>query len=435
MLRSVGKSRSSMLGKSRSSMLGKSYMSLFPYKLITYRSYHILITGSSGFIGSRSVVNLSKNNKVCGIDIRPPSAMLENIALKNNAQLIICDINNCENLNKVIDKYIGANGVPDYIIHYATFWDYKIGDIDRYKSNIVSTENLYNLATIHGIRGFIFASSVEVLPSILTKTTIGDFSEKLHYHPYGWSKAVAEQLLISKSSLIPDSLDTSFIPLASDIPLSSVMSLSSHRPKVSIVRIGGVFSDWCELPPLSWIINRWSQPHCVTGMLGSRIIPGSGQTGMPFVHRDDLIVLIEKIIHSHNKLNCNNVFMAAADPYPESDLYKISTTHSDLYTIIRRRLGLCADPIFVNQHIIKAGLLIEKLIGLNSPEQLWMLKHIDTDNLDRDHVADTNKLLGWQPQLRIEDCLPQMIKRFTSEKTRWGKKQHERESHNYLYDE
>lgn len=365
------------------------------------RKYHILITGSSGFIGSKSVAALAnRNHKICGIDIKSPSKFMFDISAKNpNIKLITADINNKESLMQTLNKYIDQNGNLDYIIHYASYWNYKLlDDIGNYQLNITSTKNLLDIANKYKIKRFIFASSVEALPSV--GTNLDCFRADQHIHPYGWSKAVIENFLINNGN---------------------------NGNNISIVRIGGVFSDWCELPPLYWLINRWSQDN----ILG-RIIPGAGLTGIPFIHRDDLIELMEKIMDRNDRLDKCDIFMAAG--VPKGSL-EISTTHIKLFSIIRNQLGLNAKPVMVNKNIVKLGLLMENMIGMAPSEQAWMLRHVDSSNLDTEHIKCTAELLDWTQKIRIEDHLPFMLKSFVEQKEKWYELQIKRENHDYSYDE
>ena len=388
------------------------------------RPYHILVTGSSGFLGSKTVVELSKyGHQVCGLDIRPPLAGLawlemdarlflprlplagSNSLIKlpvNFVQADVSEKNDLSKLNCQVQKY----GPFDFIINYAAYWNYQRGNVDLYcKNNIIGAKNLYELAKKHNTKKIIFASSVEVLPSIINNLNnpinnykdLTTYSNKVHVHPYGWSKAVTEKFLIENS-------------------------LIESNPSIAIVRIGGVFSDWCELPPLSWLINRWSKCN-FTG----QIIPGKGLTGIPFVHRDDLVKLMNLIIDKHQILNQQNIFMAAPN--------LLSTTHNQLFPIIRKELGLSTDPIKLNANVVKLGLLAEKLVGLCPSEHFWMFKHIDTNNLDCYNLYHAQELLAWQPSnnLLIENSLPDMLERFKNQRDVWNYKQSQRENHNYVY--
>lgn len=261
---------------------------------------------------------------------------------------------------------------------------------------------MYEIAKKYNVKRVIFSSTITALPltnEILTENTL---PEAYSINPYGWSKASGEKIL------------------------SSLCNQDALNPSVAIIRIGGIFSDWCELPPISWLINRWSQKHY------GRIVPGRGQTGMGYLHRDDFILLIDQILKKHNTLKKLEILLA----YPNN-----ITTHNDIFPIIRSELNLKNNPVRIKLHrnLIKLGMLTEhissRLIGLSlPPEKLWMC-----DYIDKPIIADpsyTHQLLEWKPspELDLIKCLPGMITKFKTQKETWNLKQFQRESHNYTYE-
>jgi len=105
---------------------------------------NILITGSSGFVGSSIIEILSKSFNFTGIDKIPGRFTNE-----------ILDLRNYGELNK-LDKY-----KIDYII--CTAWDQISNNI--YKNNIKATKNLIKYYSSKRIKGLIFLSSIYVSTS------------------------------------------------------------------------------------------------------------------------------------------------------------------------------------------------------------------------------------------------------------------------------
>lgn len=398
---------------------------------------HILITGSSGFLGSRTAVKLlNAGYKICGIDNRPSSSVLKDMAKKsqNKMTLINVDISNKETLSSEIQRYVNNHGNINYIVHFAAFWNYENKFIDKYQlNNIIGTQNMYNISIEHKMDKFIFASSVEALSHVISHDELLghinvyknlEADPKNIMHPYGWSKAVSENFLINNS-------------------------IQESNPGVVILRIGGVFSDWCELPPLSWLINRWSGQSngliktttTIINNLSSRIIPGAGFTAIPFIHRDNLISLIETIIMKHELLDDWNIFMVTDadinrnENEHKNENEKFLISHNKLFELIRNEFNLPNNPIRINKNIVKCGLQMEKLFGLDPPEQLWMFNLIDKELIDMNNVYKSNKILNWTPMidLQIKNMLPKMIKRFVNNKKEWNDKQYMRENHRYAY--
>ena len=61
-----------------------------------------------------------------------------------------------------------------------------------------------------------------------------------------------------------------------------------------VLRVAGAFSDWCELPPLYSLIKRWSGRGP-----SSRLVPGRGSSGFPYIHRDDVVRSVIRCVECH----------------------------------------------------------------------------------------------------------------------------------------
>jgi UDP-glucose 4-epimerase len=108
----------------------------------------ILITGSSGFIGSHLIDNLSTNNKVLYCLYNTHS----NNFKRNNIYYIQQDFNKPLDISKLpLDI--------DCIIHLAANVDKKTGNSELFRINTVSTLNLLEYGKTIGIKKFVFAST------------------------------------------------------------------------------------------------------------------------------------------------------------------------------------------------------------------------------------------------------------------------------------
>src|SRR3989338_4602357 len=127
----------------------------------------ILITGSTGFIGSYLVRDLSKDYKLRCI-IRK-----KKVEQTKSTELFYADL-----LDKVsLEK--SFNGIKT-VIHVAALTDGKKGDI--LKTNIEGTRNLVELSRKYQVERFIFISSDSVLLE--------------NKGPYAQSKAESEKIVI-----------------------------------------------------------------------------------------------------------------------------------------------------------------------------------------------------------------------------------------------
>ena len=126
----------------------------------------IVITGSSGYIGSAIFLTLKKNFEVFGIDRNTPKIK----ELKKNFYKI--DLNQYKKLENFL-----VNLKPDLVIHLAaqSTIDF-IGNKKSYiKNNIEATKNLLSAMKKIGTKKIIFSSTASVYKF---KKKLNSFSEK-----------------------------------------------------------------------------------------------------------------------------------------------------------------------------------------------------------------------------------------------------------------
>jgi hypothetical protein len=258
-------------------------------------------------------------------------------------------------------------------------------------------EHLIRAACDAGVKRLIFAGSIASLDPPLPGEVLNEKTPAGNLIPYSRSKAEGEALLKKNSPCLPS----------------------------IVLRIGGVFSDWCELPPLYSLIKQWSQP----GILG-RLIPGKGESGFPFIHRKDLVYTVRRILQREKHLDRFEVLFAA----PET-----CTLYKDIYPVVRKcTLDTCkAQPIrlphILIRFFIEGKTLAARLIGKQTYERTWMLKY-----LDKPFITDTtlsHKKIRWVPgrQFSVQERIPMIMKRFHQQNRLWEKKNILRNQRQYLY--
>ena len=139
-----------------------------------------LLTGSSGYIGSRLAPKLHERGyTVCGIDRDVDDVSGLNIFVEGD----LCD---SRTVREAID------GV-DQVLHLAAAkGDWGISEDEYYRDNLEATRVLIEVGKEAGVKDWVFYSTVSVMgPS---HEAIGEQAEFAPINPYGASKAEAEKL-------------------------------------------------------------------------------------------------------------------------------------------------------------------------------------------------------------------------------------------------
>lgn len=143
----------------------------------------VLITGSSGFIGTNLSLELKRQGQeILGIDIRPQPPLL-------NTPFHQCDVLDAKGLKQIFSQF-----APEYVIHLAARTDLdEKKDIGKYAVNIQGVENLIEaISSCKSIKRCLFTSSQLVckighVPS--------SFEEYCPNTLYGESKVLTEKIV------------------------------------------------------------------------------------------------------------------------------------------------------------------------------------------------------------------------------------------------
>ncbi|HYW80834.1 MAG TPA: hypothetical protein VE890_14735, partial [Thermoguttaceae bacterium] len=216
-----------------------------------------------------------------------------------------------------------------------------------------------------------------------------------------------------------------YIPYAKTKMLGeqAVREASDRLPAI-VLRIGGVFSDWCELPPLWSLLKLWGGRSPL-----SRLVVGRGRSGMPYIHRDDLVRIVRACVERQSGLGRYEVFLASQQG---------AVTHGELFAAVRRTLRkTTGKPIFLASGLAKFGLnaqhVLSYLTGRVPFEHPWMLQFTD-----RPWVADTTytrSKLGLLPTegLGLLERLPVLLASFQHDRRRWEDRNRLRADGRYAY--
>jgi nucleoside-diphosphate-sugar epimerase len=356
----------------------------------------IIVTGSSGFLGSAICVDLNRNNTVIGMDCRPPSTALERDAPGAGWHAI--DITDSGGVDDLFGRTARRHGRVDFVLHMAAF--YHFGQHWRPEDERVNVRGLRNIldaAARVGTRRFIFAGSIASLAPPLPGEALTEGSRPIVATAYTRSKTVGESLLAQYSDRLP----------------------------AIALRIGGVFSDWCELPPLYSLMRLWRRP----GPLG-RMIPGRGRTGFPFIHRRDLVDAVRAVIERNDHLAPFDILFASS-----SGCTMYNALFAGVHQACRPHLPL--RPIHVSPALARWFLMLKNglkmVLGRKRYERRWMMDYVDTPLVV--DTAVTRRKLQWSPDPRrsIENRLPVLVQHLLADPVRWERRNIRRNEGRYEY--
>ena len=121
----------------------------------------IVVTGAAGLLGTHfSRHLLSKGHKVVGID-----NLLGGYQefVDPRVDFIVRDLENARDVNRIFEAR-----KPDYVYHFAAYAALGLSPFIRnfnYQNNVIASVNLINASINHGVKKFIFTSSMDVYGS------------------------------------------------------------------------------------------------------------------------------------------------------------------------------------------------------------------------------------------------------------------------------
>lgn len=358
----------------------------------------ILITGASGYLGSAISVDLARDHTVIGICRREPTPRQRRTApgaVWEKSEIIDVDC-----IEGVLKRQAACGRRIDYILHFAAFTDYGDQWQDEYcDTNVIGTRNIIEAADqCGGVRRIVFAGSI----AAMTPPPPGEaLTEKC---PAGGTVAYCRSKALGEA----------------------LMAENAHRVPAIVLRIGGVFSDWCELPPLFSLMNAWSLPSPL-----GRMVPGRGRTGFPYIHRRDIVRIVRHIIERNERLDDFETLFAS---------HPGCTCHAELFPAIRRALGegRSTRPISIPPRAARWFLhgkyAVNTLMGRETYERAWMI-----DYVDRPLVVDTSytcQRLEWAatPGLHILERIPVLVDRFQTRRSEWLLRNRRRNNQKYEFE-
>lgn len=338
----------------------------------------VLITGSSGFIGSALAKRLSSKYRVVSLDKNEPAEKIPNVVHFS------LDISSKENVRSALTKVRDEYGTQiASVIHLAAYYSFSGKESPKYQEITVEGSRTL-LAELNdlfqNVEQFIFSSTMLVHAPTERGIEITESSPVAPTWPYPQSKVDAEEAIQAKRE---------------DTPVVNL-------------RIAGVYDDYCHSLPIAQHIARIYERQ-----LSSMLFPGNAEHGQAFLHLDDLVEAVSILIDKRAELPPHTTLLLGED-----ETLSYNTLQTKLGGLLHQRPW---PTIRVPRFIAKTGaFFLGHLPVVREPFiKPWMIDYAD-DHYDLD-ISRAEKLLDWKPKRNLLEALPKMVAALKTNPEKWYK--------------
>jgi len=335
----------------------------------------ILITGSTGLIGSRISEALARGYRVVGLDVKPP---LDDHSL---TAFVECDLTQTESVADTMNQVRSGFGAKlASVVHLAAYYDFSGEPSPLYDElTVEGTRRLLTALQQFEVEQFIFSSSLLVMQPVEEGEKVSETTPIEGTWDYPQSKIEAEEVIRRTRGKIP----------------------------AVILRLAGVYDEDCHSVPIGQQIGRIHQKQ-----LESYFFPGDADHGQAFVHLDDLVDAFVKTIERRGQLPEFTVLLIA-----EPDVMSYEELQDRIGELLHGREW---PTIRIPKAVAKAGAWVkDKLAGEDEPTFIkpWMVDLADQHYpvaIDR-----ARRELGWEPKRRLRNTIDEMIRRLKRDPAAW----------------
>lgn len=338
----------------------------------------VVVTGSSGRIGTRIIQRLNEEFQAVGMDF--VGITYE----KPSMEFVYVDLSSDESVKKGFEriKYAYGNRIAS-IIHLAAFYSFEGTHLELYDAITVNgTRRILKEAQNFEVEQFIFTSTMLVHEPTKRGVIQNEESPIRGKWHYPASKVRTEKVIREEHGGIP----------------------------YVIVRIAGCYDDECNCVPISQHMSRIYEKQ-----LASYVFPGNTSHGVPYTHFDDLTDMILLLLEKRKELPKELTLLCC-----EED----SISYRDLQTAFGKHLhGKEKWPMIrIPKLIAKLGAWVQNHTPFFPKPFIkpWMVDLAD-DNYEFT-MEKARKVLNWSPKRSIRQTLLKLADNMKANPKAWYKR-------------
>ena len=333
----------------------------------------IIVTGSSGLIGTHIIQRLASRYRIVGLDIEG------NPYPSKEAECVNFDITDSNSIRSAMERVrYGYGDKIASVIHLAAYYDFSGKPSDLYEEvTVKGTEKFIEVLRAFQVEQFIFSST------------------NLIYKPTEPGKKIDENAPLAPNWDYPES----------KVDTEEIIKAKRGKMPAVLLRLAGVYDEWTHSIPISHHIQRIYEKQFT-----SHFYSGDVTHGNVFLHMDDLLNVIEKTVDKRRSL-------------PEEIAINIGEPTTPSYQQLQNTIGLLIHgekwkTYEVPAPLAKAGAWTMDLFG-DPFIKPWMIDRAD-DHYELD-ISRAKKLLGWEPAHNLIGTLPEMINNLKANPEKWYK--------------
>lgn len=331
----------------------------------------VLVTGSSGLIGTRVRRELCRDYRLVGLDLEPETPEF--------GPELACDLTDDDSVREAFAAVQMEHGEKvASMIHLAAHYDFSGEPSPLYEElTVEGTRRVLRALRGFDIAQFVFSSSLLVMKPTEPGDLIDEDSPTLAEWDYPRSKLAAESAIEEERGEIP----------------------------AVVLRMAGAYDEDTHSIPLAQQMRRIYEKQ-----LEGYFFPGNPEHGQSFLHLDDLMTCLHAVVDRRATLSGSETFLVG-----EPDV----VGYAELQDLLGEAIhGKEWPAVRIPTPVAKAGAwLKDKIPGGESFIKPWMIDLADAHMPIS--VERAARVLGWRPERRLRKTLPEMGRRLVADPAHW----------------